>query len=483
MTTTAEAPTLVLPRVVDDPVVGLVERMRPQLGRPVDALQIAAALESDGLTDRSARDDYGHPDVFVLAEEVFRRLDPEIRPPAVPRAAPADPVRAARDLSHGLLYLMPGVLLPAVLAILAERSVVLALLIVGPLGWVWSGGTAWLAYRLVGRSQVRVAARLLRGSTLLGPAVGAAATAALAGSTRDDLPPVLLASGLLMYQAAATAALFYRREGWLLAAMAPAAAAGGAYLLTGRPDAPVAVIVAVGSVAVGFVLALGWTTRTDLPAWYARPATPPAELPLHRAVRPELPQLCAVLVYAALSAAYLLHSAARHLSGPVDLAVAAAPLVLGMGLVEWRVRRFHEHARELLRRAWSPRRFATGVWARLALELALATTAVAVLALPMFAPLRQAGLLSTAGTVLVAAHVAVAGAYFLAFVVAGHGRFGRLSAALAVALAAHLTVLLLVPGGSSPLVDAAAYLGSAVLLQAMLLAALAGVLGQAWRYR
>lgn len=483
MNATAEAPTPVLPRVVDDPVAGLVERMRPRLGRPVDAMQVAAALESDGLTDRSARDDYGRPDVFVLAEEVFRRLDPRVRPPAVPPVAPADAVRAARDLSHGLLYLMPGVLLPAVLAILAERPVVLALLVVGPFGWVWSGGTAWLAYRLVGRGLVRASGRLLRWSALLGPVIAAAATAALAGGTGADLPPVLLASGLLAYQAAATAALFYRREVWLLAAMAPAVAAGGGYLLTGRPGAPVAVVVAGGSVTVAFVLALRWTTRSDLPAWYARPAKPPADLPLHRAVRPELPQLCAVLLYAALSAAYLLHSAARHLSGPVDLAVAAAPLVLGMGLVEWRARRLHERARARLRHERDPRRFATGVWARLAVELALVTVAVAVLALPMFAPLRQAGLLSTAGAVLVAAHVAIAGGYFLAFIVAGHGRYGRLSTALGVALAAHLAVLLLVPGGSSPLVDAAGYLGSAVLLQAMLLAALARVLGQAWRYR
>ncbi|MFI6328734.1 hypothetical protein ACIBBG_10625 [Micromonospora chersina] len=482
MTGTIAAPAPVPPRA-DDPVVGLVERLRQRVGRPVDALQVAAALESDGLTDRSARDHYDHPDVFVLAEAVFRRLDQENRPRPAVRPASGDPVRAARDVSHGLLYLMPGVVLPAVLATLDQRSVTLALLLVGPLGWVWSGGTAWLAYRLVGRGQVRGAARLLGWSTLLGPAVAAAATAALAGRTGADLPPVLLAGVLLMYQAAVTAALFYRREGALLAAMAPAAVAGGGYLLFGAPSAPVAMAVAAGSVALAFVVALAWFTRTGLPGWYARPTTPPAAVPLHRAVRPELPQLCAVLLYAALSAAFLLHSAARHLSGPVDLAVAAAPLVLGMGLVEWRARRFHERARARLRQARDTRRFAAGVWAGLAVELALVTAAVAGLALAMFAPLRQAGLLSPAGTVLVAAHVAVAGAYFLAFVLAGHGRFGRLSALLGIALAAHLAVLLFVPGGSHPMADAAGFLSSAVLLQAMLLAALSRVLGQAWRYQ
>ncbi|MEH0843445.1 hypothetical protein V6U81_13760 [Micromonospora sp. CPCC 205711] len=478
----ADAPTLESPRVVDDPVVGLVERTAPRLGRPVDAMQVAAALESDGLTDRSARDDYGYPDVFVLAEEVFRRLAPEIRPPRVPHFASGDPGRAARDLSHGLLYMMPGVLLPAVLALLDQRSGVRGLLTAGAVGWVWSGGTAWLGYRLVGRGLSRPAARLLRRSALLGPAVAAAATA-LPGGTEADLPSVLLAAGLSAYQVAATAALFYRQEGWLLAAMAPAAAAGGGYLLTGRPDATVAVAISVGSVALAFALALSWTARPDLPAWYPRSTGPVADPPLHRAARPELSQLCAVLLYAALSAAYLLHADARYLSGPFDLAVAAAPLILGMGLVEWRARRFHERARALLRQAHSPRRFATRVWTRLAIELGLVTTAVAVLALPLLAALRQSGRLSTAGAVLIAAHVAVAGAYFVAFILAGHRGFGRLNAALGAALVAHLSVLLVGRGAPDPLVDAAGLLGSAVLLQAILIAALVGVLGQAWRYR
>lgn len=483
MSGTPGAATPVLPRVADNAVADLVERMRPRLGRPVDALQVAAALESDGLTDRSARDEYGHGDVFELAEDVFRRLRPDPEPPAMSRPASGDRRRAARDISHGLLYLMPGALLPPVLGILDVRSVVLALLTAGALGWVWSGGTAWLGYRLMGRGLVRSATGLLRWSALLGPAVAAGLTAVLGTWFGGGLPGVLLASGLLAYQVAVTGALFYRYEGWLLVTMAPAAVAGVGYVATGRPAAPLAVGVGVGSVALAFALAVWRTTRPQLPAGLRGSPGPSAEPPLRHAARPELPQLCAVLLYAALSAGYLLHADGRHLSGPFDLAVAAAPLIVGMGLVEWRARRFHERARALLRQVRCPRRFSIRLWLRLAVELVLVTTTVAVLAAPLLVALRQAGLLTTAGTVLVAAHVAVAGAYFVAFILAGHGRYGRLSVALGAALAAHLTVVLLVPGGSRPLVDAAGFLGSAVLLQAMLLAALTRVLGQAWRYR
>ena len=47
-----------------------------QLGRAVDALQVAAVLEADGHTDRAAQVEYGYSDLFALASEVFRRLGP-----------------------------------------------------------------------------------------------------------------------------------------------------------------------------------------------------------------------------------------------------------------------------------------------------------------------------------------------------------------------------------------------------------------------
>ena len=40
----------------------------------VSPLEIAAALEMDGINDRSAREVYGHEDIFALAEALYSRV-------------------------------------------------------------------------------------------------------------------------------------------------------------------------------------------------------------------------------------------------------------------------------------------------------------------------------------------------------------------------------------------------------------------------
>ncbi len=73
----------------------LIDPMVARLSRAVEPLQVAAILESEGLNDRIARDRYGHPDVFSLAEAAYSRMtvrgrDLPRRPrPASCRSAPA----------------------------------------------------------------------------------------------------------------------------------------------------------------------------------------------------------------------------------------------------------------------------------------------------------------------------------------------------------------------------------------------------------
>ena len=75
----------------------------------VDPLEIASALEFDGLNDQAARKRYGFSDVFTLAEEMYRRVP---RRPTEPEPAP-DPWRVSklRPALHGLLYGLPDGLL------------------------------------------------------------------------------------------------------------------------------------------------------------------------------------------------------------------------------------------------------------------------------------------------------------------------------------------------------------------------------------
>ena len=99
---------------------GLVDEMTRGCAMPVGTLQVAALLETTGITDAIARRRYGFSDVFALAEALADRL---------PRAAPSGFEAAKegalasqrgellRDISRGPLALLPMVLLSLIIAV------------------------------------------------------------------------------------------------------------------------------------------------------------------------------------------------------------------------------------------------------------------------------------------------------------------------------------------------------------------------------
>jgi hypothetical protein len=459
-----------LPSVSTDPVDELVERFRRTDGRPVDALQVAATLESDGLTDRAAKVEYGYTDVFALADEVYQRLGrPATAGARAARTAPARWRQAARDVSHGVLYLLPGAVYPAVLLVLGGRSLVLGLVLGGGLGWVWAGLASWLAYQLLGRGHPGRAGQALRWSTVAGlPA------AALLGLLLPHAGPGLvgLAVGQMAYQMASAVLMFYRQESWLLVTMAPALATGGVYLLVGSRALEWAIAFGISCVAATLLVAL---RRSMVPA--------KGEPPIRRALRGELHKAPLIILSGLLSAAFLLHAQARYAFGRLDIALGALPLLLGMGVVEWRARRFIEQARTILAEVGHPRQFVARTWLRLAAGVATCVGVVGAVALVLLAVLRQLGVLGPAAVAMTAAHVVLAGAYFLSFILAGQARYGWLCAALAVSGAVHGAGVLLASPALSPLADTTLFLGSTLLLVALLAVALVPTMGQVWRYR
>ncbi|MEV6250168.1 hypothetical protein AB0M38_28785 [Streptomyces sp. NPDC051742] len=74
-----------------DPVKVLMHRHQELCARAVDPLEIAAGLEAQGFTDRTAAR-FRHRDVFSLAEELYARVPrgTEAVPPTVPAAARSD---------------------------------------------------------------------------------------------------------------------------------------------------------------------------------------------------------------------------------------------------------------------------------------------------------------------------------------------------------------------------------------------------------
>jgi hypothetical protein len=466
----------VLPRISTDPLDELVDQVRPALVRAVDALQVAAALEADGITDRGARVEYGFADVFALAAEVFGRLGPPAELVTPPAAAARDTRRTLRLLAHGPLYALPGAVFPAVLAALGNRSVVLALTVASTLGWTYAGTVAYAAYQMLAAHRPAATARLLRVATLGAPAAGALAGLAVLAFAGGGWGLVLLAGCQLGYQLAGTVLVFYRREGLQAATMAPAVLAGLGYLIAGPALRPAALATAGLSVAAAFAAAL-WLTRAG-----ETPPTAPGRA-LRRA------GLAGVTCYGLLSAALLLHAEAPYLLTRLDIAVAVVPLILAMGFVEWRAGRFRARAVRLTHRSHRPEQFQRGMWLLLGRETLACLAVPGLLGLALLAGLAGAGRFSAAAAAMVAAHAALGGAYYAAFLLAGFERFGWLCASMLVAIVIHVAFgawfgavpLLGRPGAA--LTDTTLYLGSVLALQALFLLGLVPLVGQVRHFR
>ncbi|MFI1994158.1 hypothetical protein [Actinoplanes sp. NPDC020271] len=470
---------VVLPQISTDPLDELVDRLRPRLRRAVDGLQVAAALEADGCTDRIARVEYGFTDVFVLADEVFRRLGPQALEDSGPPARARGRWETLRVLAHGPLYALPSVVFPAVLAVLGQRSLVLALALAGGLGWMYSGTAAYAAYKLLGAYRPRAAAVLLARTTLAGPLIGAAAGATVVAVTGGGTALILLTAGQLAYQMAGTVLVFYRQEGRLAATMLPAVVGGGVYLIAGAPARPAAIASAVAGVLAAYVVALASTRgrgeRDELPGG-------PVLTTWRRGIT-------GVTCYGLCSATLLLHAQAPYLLTRFDVAAAAAPLILVMGFVEWRAEHFRGAVVGLTHRIGRPADFRAAVWRRI-LGDTLACLAVTVVpAIALLGSLAAIGKLTAAGILMTAAHVVLGGAYLTAFLLAGFERHLWLCLSLLAAIAVHVGGGVLLGAGpivdppGSATVDTALYLGSVLGLQALFLIGLAPLVSQARHYR
>jgi hypothetical protein len=466
---TGEIPDLPEQMGLGDPFDELVERMRPVAVRSVDALQVAAALETSGVTDRAARVEYGYLDVFDLAEEICRRVGPAADPP------PAEPARRwvaeLRDIGHGALYLLPVTTFPIAFAALGGTAFVSGVVLAAGLGWVWSGAAAWLAYRLIGDGHHRSAGRLLRWATLAAVPVAAALTALLAEAVGVGNGLVVMVAIQLAYQMAVTTLVFYHREVLAFASMLPAAIAGIAYLVVGEPLLAAAIWVGIGSVVLAFGLAVGQTTgRGD-----------GTEPPLGDTLRGQFRRFLAVVVFTALSAAFFLYPQARHLVGPLDVAIATLPVIVGMGVVEWRAHRFAVDARALLARVGHPGEFVVRVWLIVLSGLVTCLVAASALAAVLLAALAGIGQLGAAGAVMAVSAVLLAGTYYLGFLLANLARYTWLSGSLLLCLVLYAVAGQAVTGGG--LGDVIAFLAATALLFLLYLAALAGSVGDAHRHR
>lgn len=241
-----------------DPVDELADRLREFIASAVHPDEIAALLESDGLSDDQIRERYGLKSSFALAEELYERVERRHYEPDGPAH---DPWRIGLlgCLLRGVVFALPGLGYVLGAPLLAGPRDGFGLpagtvpLLAGALcGWTWNQGLAHRAYSWLGLGDRSAARR----SLLIGAPAGAllGSLVALVVMGTDGTGAVAFAAGQSCYLAAATALLVMGRERALLAALLPMAAGAVVAMIRPVPDTA-RLSLLLGSLAVVAILA------------------------------------------------------------------------------------------------------------------------------------------------------------------------------------------------------------------------------------
>ncbi|MFD3537205.1 hypothetical protein [Streptomyces sp. NPDC058664] len=252
----ADAPPAAGGGLAADPLDELTERLEGFVAVAVHPDEIAALLESDGMTDDHIRLTYGRADSFALAEDLYARVERRHPAPEAPRSD-AWHTGLAGCLLRGLVFALPGLAYVLAAPLLAGEPGRFGLpggtvpLLAGAVtGWVWNQSLAHRAYTWLGLGDRPAAARAL----LTGAPAGALAgtVAAFATATPGETPAALFAAGQSLYLAAATVLLVLGRERALLCALLPLAGALPAFHRDLPGPLRVALLLTALTAGVGF---------------------------------------------------------------------------------------------------------------------------------------------------------------------------------------------------------------------------------------
>lgn len=368
----APAGTDTVPRTVPD----LCAEFAEVCESAVDPLEIASALEFDGLTDQLIRERYGYGDVFALASEMYVQVP---RQPAEPEPAPDPwPVSRLQPLLHGLLYGLPAVCFPAAAALLAGPGVHAALITALLAAWAASQALASLGYQRLGRSTDRdQARRLLRAGMLAGLLLITVIMAGTALLLHARLPLFIFGVGEGAYMLGAAVLLVLGAEKWLLAALAPGVLGSVAFLALGRPPglehAAWASLALPPLLAVAAALIATRTPGRPLAGLVSRGLVTLSEL------RGAVPAAAFGLVAAGLLAYPVVTAVPGHPGVNAGALLASLPLSLSMGAAEWSMLAYRRRTRSLLRSSTDLRAFGRGARLMLAGALGQYLLAAAVL--------------------------------------------------------------------------------------------------------
>ncbi|WP_175409599.1 hypothetical protein [Streptomyces sp. TRM64462] len=375
--------------VAADPVDELTTRLEDVIAQAVHADEIAAVLESDGMTDDHIRLTYGRQDSFALAEDLYARVERRYPEPAGP---PTDPwhTRLGGCLLRGLVFALPGLAYVIGAPLLAGPPGGFGLpagtvpLLAGAIaGWVWNQALSHRAYAWLGLGDRAAAARTLLAGAPLGALIGA--LVAVGAAQPGQWGAVAFAAGQSLYLAAATVLLVLDREKALFGALLPLTA-GALPVLWTAPPLPVRTGLLLLSLAAAMGLAaraLAVETAPGAPGGLGAPGGGAGASTGARAV----PRLTASLPYGLFglgTGLLVLYTAIGDVLAYGPAAAVAAPsavaLTLSMGPAEWLLYRFRSESLAGLRAARSAGAFRRATGGTLVLCLGGYLTVLLVLA-------------------------------------------------------------------------------------------------------
>jgi hypothetical protein len=414
-------------------VAALCEQFSEVCASAVDPLEIASALEFEGLGDQAAKRRYGYPDVFALAQDMYFRVQ---RRPAEP-VGPPDPWAdqgKLRPALHALLYALPGVCFPAAVGLLIGPGVEVALIVALLAAWSMGQGLAYLGYTRLGLTmdtdQTR---RLLRVALGCGLAVVAAALALTGYVVHAPLSVLLFGGGEGVYMLGAGTVMVLGAEGWLLVALGPGVLYSAWFLVLGRPVQlqHIAWATMASAPLLALALALIYTQRTG-------PRT--GKLFERDEWLGALPAVGFGLAAAGLLIFPVASGPDGHGGINMGALLAAVPLSLSMGVAEWSLLWYRRRTQRMMRATREMRGF--GLRARLILLCAVLqyVAAAAVLTAAAVAIAGKTGLAHPKMAYLpqLATYGALGAAMFLALTLQAFGSRILPLVACAIAIAIEL---------------------------------------------
>ncbi|NUK40243.1 hypothetical protein HRW13_04895 [Streptomyces lunaelactis] len=331
------------PSWAEDPIDELAERLVEQVAVAVHPYEVAALLESDGLTGDQITERYARPDLFTLAEDLYARVPrhyPE--PPPAPDPWRPDHLRCAL---RGLVFALPGLAYVLGAGLWHGTADVSGLIASALAAWAWNQALSHRAYLRLAAGGRAAAGRTLRIGGPLG-ALGAAATGLLVSGPGTG---AAFAAGQSCYLAAASVLLVLGRERALLLTLLPVAAGAGATFLWRLPAA----------------LALGLLLATVLLAGAAAGHATRDALRSAPTAAGATPKLLRSLPYGLFGLAAGVLAALAGADDPRSVVV----LTLSMGFAEWLLYRFRSLAVAGLRESTTSRGFTLRAGRALALCL------------------------------------------------------------------------------------------------------------------